>query len=309
MIATRDAYGKVLVELGHQDERIVVLDGDLWNSTKTEGFRKAFPHRFFDMGIAEQNMVGVASGLALCGKVPFVSTFACFLSRAWEHIRVSVCIAEANVKLVTTHGGITTGEDGHTAQMTEDIAIMRCLPHMTVIVPADAVETEKAIRAIVDWPSPVFVRLGRAKVPLVYAQDYQFQIGKADVVREGKDVSIFCCGVMVFQSLQAAEALAGEGIEAAVINVSTIKPLDVETICHWAKHTGAVVTAEEHQINGGLGSAIAEVLAENHPTPLLRVGMKDTFGESGAPEALLVKYGLTAKDVAAAARQVLQRKL
>ncbi len=308
MIATRDAYGKVLVELGEQYPEIVVLDGDLWNSTKTEDFRKRFPERFFDCGIAEQNMFAAAAGLALCGKIPFVSTFACFAHRAWEHIRVSISIQNANVKMVTTHAGITTGEDGHTAQMMEDLAAMRVLPNVTVIAPADGVETEKAVGAIVAHKGPVWMRLGRAKVPVVFDDNYQFKIGKATVMREGKDVTIVACGLMLSESLKAADALAPEGIEAAVVNMSTIKPLDVQTLVNSASKTGCVVTAEEHQINGGLGGAVAEALGEHCPAPLERVGMRDRYGESGPPDQLLVKYGLTASAIAQAAKKAISRK-
>ncbi len=308
MIATRDAYGKVLVQLGEEFPNIVVLDGDLWNSTKTEEFRKRFPERFFDMGIAEQNMFAVASGLALSGKIPFVSTFACFGHRAWEQIRVSICIQDAHVKMVTTHAGISVGEDGHTAQMMEDLAAMRVLPRLTVIAPADAVETEKAVRAIVTHPAPCWVRLGRAKVPVLFGPDYDFRVGKAALLREGKDVTLVACGLMLAEALKAAETLATEGLQAAVINMSTIKPLDVETLVHWARATGCVVTAEEHQITGGLGGAVAEALGENCPVPLERVGMRDCFGESGPPDELLVKYGFTSKEIISAAHKAISRK-
>ena len=308
MIATRDAYGKVLVQLGEERQEIVVLDGDLWNSTKTEGFRKRFPERFFDMGIAEQNMFGVAAGLALSGKIPFVSTFACFGHRAWEQIRVSICIQHANVKMVTTHAGITVGEDGHTAQMMEDLAAMRVLPGLTVIAPADAVETEQAVRAIVKHDGPCWVRLGRSAVPVVMPVGYRFEIGKAALMREGKDVTIVACGIMVAEALAAAESLAGEGVEAEVLNMAAIKPLDVEALVRSVSKTGCVVTAEEHQITGGLGGAVAEALCERLPAPLERVGMRDCFGESGPPKELLAKYGFTAPAIATAGTRVVGRK-
>jgi transketolase len=308
MIATRDAYGKVLAELGAEHPEIVVLDGDLWNSTKTEEFRKRFPERFFDMGIAEQNMFAAAAGLALSGKIPFVSTFACFGHRAWEHVRVSISIQNTNVKMVTTHAGITTGEDGHTAQMMEDLAAMRVLPNITVIAPADAVETEKAVRAIATHKGPVWMRLGRAKVPVLFDDNYQFRIGKATLMRDGKDVTIVACGIMLAEALKAADSLAPEGIEAAVINMSTIKPLDVEALVNSARKTGCVVTAEEHQITGGLGGAVAEALGEHCPVPLERVGMRDCYGESGHPDELLAKYGFTSAAISQAAKKAVSRK-
>jgi len=308
--ATRDAYGKVLVELGKENPNIVVLDADLAVSTKTSMFAKAFPDRFFDMGVAEQDMIGTAAGLAAAGKIVFASTFAVFGSgRAWDQVRMSVAYTRMNVKIVVTHAGITTGEDGASHQANEDIAIMRALPNMTVVVPADAVETEKAIRAAVKFYGPMYIRLSRPKTPIIYENaDCDFQIGRGIVVREGKDVTIFACGLMVSESLDAAQILEKEGIRARVVDLHTIKPLDKELIVRCAQETGAVVTAEEHSILGGLGGAVAEVLVENEPVPMVRVGLKDIFGESGKPEDLLVKYGLTPADVAGAARAVLRRK-
>lgn len=307
MIATRDAYGEVLLEIGEKRPEVVVLDADLWNSTRTQAFRDRFPDRFFDMGICEQNMVGVAAGLATCGKIPFASSFACFISRAWEHTRVTVASTGLPVKLVTTHAGISVGEDGHSAQMCEDLAIYRVLPNMTVIVPADAVATRQAVWAAVDIPGPVFMRLGRPKVPVIYGPDYKFEVGKATWLREGTDVALIGCGIMVSACLEAADWLASEGLSATVLDVATIKPLDEEAIVQ-AAGVGAVVTAEEHQVAGGLGSAVAEVLSQHRPTWIEGVGVQNTFGESGPPAALLEKYGLTAKHVYEAAKRAIARR-
>lgn len=308
--ATRDAYGKTLVELGRENPNIVVLDADLAVSTKTSLFAKEFPDRFFDLGVAEQDMIGTAAGLAASGKIVFASTFAVFGSgRAWDQVRMSVAYTRLNVKIVVTHAGITTGEDGASHQANEDIAIMRVLPNMTVVVPADAIETEKVIRAAVKHYGPMYIRLSRPKTPLVYeSPNYDFQIGKGIVLRPGKDVSIFACGIMVAQALDAAEMLASQGIDVQVVNLHTIKPLDRQLIVHCAQKTGAVVTAEEHSIVGGLGGAVAETLVENCLVPMVRVGLKDIFGESGKPEALLEKYGLTAEDIVKAVKVVLERK-
>ena len=308
-IATRDAYGDALVELGKENPNIVVLDADLSKSTKTNVFQKAFPDRHFNFGIAEANMITNAAGLATCGKIPFASTFAIFASgRAWDQVRASVCYPELNVKIVATHDGITVGEDGATHQANEDIAIMRALPNLTVIVPADGIETKKAVRAIAEYKGPVYMRLGRSAVPVIFGEDYDFQIGKAVVMRVGTDVSIFACGLMTAQSLDAAETLAAEGISAEVVNVATIKPLDVGTIIESVKRTGCAVSAEEHSIIGGLGGAIAECLIDGYPVHMERVGVPDTFTESGTPKALLEKYGMTASDIAAAARLAIRHK-
>lgn len=310
LAATRDAYGKVLLELGRENPNIVVLDADLAVSTKTLLFGKEFPERFFDLGVAEQDMVGTAAGLAASGKIVFASTFAVFGSgRAWDQVRMSVAYTRLNVKIVVTHAGITTGEDGASHQANEDIAIMRALPNMTVIVPADAIETEKVIRAAVEFYGPMYIRLSRPKTPLVYEnENYRYQVGKGIVLRDGKDVAIFACGMMVARALDAAEILAGEGVSARVVNLHTIKPLDKELIVTCAQETGAVVTVEEHSIVGGLGGAVAEALVENAPVPMVRVGLKDIFGESGKPEELLVKYGLTVQDIVMAVKAVLGRK-
>ncbi len=310
MVATRDAYGKTLVELGKENPNIVVLDADLACSTKTALFGKAYPDRFFDMGIAEQDMISTAAGLAASGKIAFASTFAVFGSgRAWDQIRMMCAYTRQNVKIVVTHGGITTGEDGASHQANEDISIMRSLPNLTVIVPSDAVETEKAIRAVAAFKGPVYVRLSRLATPIINdTPGYNFKIGKGIVLKEGSDVTIFACGIMVGAALEAAETLAKENISAEVINLHTIKPIDKSLIIKSSTKTNAVVTAEEHSIIGGLGSAVAEVLIENNPVPMQRVGVKDTFGESGKPNELLVKYGLTPNDIAAAARSVIAKK-
>ncbi|OGC05742.1 transketolase [candidate division WOR-1 bacterium RIFOXYA2_FULL_36_21] len=309
--ATRDAYGKALVELGKKNKDVVVLDADLAVSTKTALFRKEFPDRFFDIGIAEQDMIGTAAGLAASGKIAFASTFAVFGSgRTWDQIRMSCAYTRLNVKIVVTHGGITTGEDGASHQANEDIAIIRAIPNMTVIVPADAVEAKKTIMAVSKFTGPVYVRLSRLATPIVYAnEEYKFKIGKGVIMRKGSDVTIFACGIMVSMALDAAYELEKENISAEIINIHTIKPLDKNIVIKSAQKTGAVVTAEEHSIIGGLGSAVSEILSENHPVPVKRVGIKDTFGESGKPHELLVKYGLTTQDIIKAAKSVISRKL
>jgi len=308
-IATRDAYGQVLVEIGRENPNVVVLDADLSKSTKTNLFAQAFPDRHFNFGVAEANMIATAAGLATCGKIPFASTFAVFASgRAWDQTRMSVCYPEMNVKIVATHGGITVGEDGASHQANEDIAIMRALPNISVVVPADGVETAKAVRAIAEYQGPVYMRLGRSSVPVIFDEDYDFALGHAVVVRPGSDVSIFACGIMTAKALEAAEALDAEGISADVVNVSTIKPLDTEAIINSAGKTKCAVSAEEHSVIGGLGSAIAEALIESCPIPMERVGVPDTFTESGKPDDLLKKYGMTAEDIANAARLAVQHK-
>lgn len=310
MIATRDAYGKALVELGRQNPNLVVLDADLAASTKTGLFAKEFPERFFDMGVAEQDMISTAAGLAACGKIVFASTFAVFGSgRAWDQVRMSVAYTRLNVKIVVTHGGITTGEDGASHQANEDIAIMRVLPNMTVVVPADALETEKVIREAVRFYGPMYIRLGRPKTPILHENgDFDLQIGKGITMRPGKDVTVFACGMMVGKALEAAEELKKEKIDCRVVNLHTIKPIDKELIVKCALETKAVVTAEEHSIVGGLGAAVAETLVENACAPMVRVGVKDMFGESGTPDELLVKYGLMPQDIADGVRTVLKRK-
>lgn len=307
--ATRDAYGETLLELGNQRQDIVVLDADLSGSTKTAKFARSFPERFFNMGVSEQDMIGAAAGLALAGKVPFASTFAVFeTGRAWDQIRLTVCYSNTNVKLVATHGGITVGEDGASHQALEDIGLMRALPNMTVIVPADAAETEAVIRAVADFRGPVYVRLGRAKVPWVMPDDYEFQLGKAHVFHMGRDVNIIAAGIMVDICRKAAELLASDGIDAGVINMSTIKPLDTETLGEAAKHSRFIVTAEEHSVIGGLGSAVCESLAETFPVPVKRIGVQDCFGCSGKPAELLKLHGMTAQDIAQTVKTALAKK-
>ncbi len=309
-IATRDAYGRALVELGKEYPNLVVLDADLAKSTKTADFARFFPDRFFDMGIAEQNMMGTAAGLALAGKIPCASTFAVFATgRAFDQIRNTIAYPGLNVKIIATHAGITVGEDGASHQSIEDIALMRALPNMTVIVPADAVETGKAVAAAVAHEGPVYIRLGRPAVPVLFDENYRFRLGRAEILRRGPDAVIFATGIMVSEALKAAEALSGRGVDVTVVNVHTIKPLDVETVSGLAMKTGAVVTAEEHSIIGGLGSAVAEVLAERCPVPLVRVGIRDRFGESGKPGDLLEAFGLTASHIVEAVDRVRQRRV
>lgn len=306
--ATRDAYGETLLELGRQRNDIVVLDADLSGSTKTAKFAREFPERFFNMGIAEQDMIGTAAGLALSGKVPFASTFAVFeTGRAWDQIRLTVCYSNTNVKLVATHAGITVGEDGASHQALEDIALMRALPNMSVIVPADAAETVSAIKTVADMSGPVYVRLGRAKVPYVMPDDYQFAPGKAYLFRTGKDVNIIAAGIMVGISLDAANILSEEGIDTGVINMSTIKPLDEEALLSAAEGPRLIVTAEEHSIIGGLGSAVSEYLSENRPVPVKRIGIRDSFGCSGNPEDLLKCHGLTSLDIVRTVKECLSK--
>ena len=309
MIATRDAYGETLLALGGEIDSVVALDADLSGSTKTGLFAKKYPERFFNMGIAEANMVGTAAGLAAVGKIPFVSTFAIFaVGRAWEQVRQSVAYPKANVKIVATHGGVTVGEDGGSHQSVEDIAIMRAVPNMTVIVPADGIETEGAIRAAAAYKGPVYIRLGRNKVPTLFPADHRFEIGKGNEMRPGTQLTFVTTGLMTAAALHAADTLAKEGISARVVHIATIKPLDQEIILKAAKETGAIVTAEEHSIVGGLGGAVAEFLSSEHPVPVKRVGVRDRFGTSGKAEELLKYFGLTAEDLVEAAREVLQKK-
>ncbi|MGB9661757.1 MAG: transketolase family protein [Moorellaceae bacterium] len=308
-VATREAYGRALVELGRQNERVVVLDADLSKSTKTEYFAQEFPHRFFNMGIAEQSLMGTAAGLALCHKIPFVSTFAVFATgRAFDQVRNSIAYPRLNVKIAASHAGITVGEDGASHQSVEDIALMRAVPNMTVIVPADATETRQAVFAAAEHEGPVYIRLGRMSVPVLYGEDYRFRLGKAHWLRQGRDVTIIACGYMVALALEAARNLEAQGYAVGVVNMSTIKPLDRETVLEAARESGAIVTAEEHSIIGGLGSAVAEVLSEEFPVPVRRVGLRDTFGESGSPEELLTKYGLTVADLEKNVKEVLLQK-
>jgi transketolase len=307
--ATREAYGEALKEMGRLCSDIIVLDADLSKSTKTCVFAETYPERFFNAGIAEQNLAGVAAGLAAAGKIPFISTFAMFASgRAYEQIRNSICYPKLNVKIAATHAGLTVGEDGASHQSIEDISLMRTIPNMTVLVPADATETYQAIKFAVDYNGPVYIRLGRMAVPDLFAEGYTFQHGKAVRLLEGTEATIVATGIMVHIAKEAAEQLKSEGYSIRVLNIHTIKPIDKEAIVEAAEQTGAIVTCEEHSIIGGLGSAVAEVLVENAPVPLERVGVYDTFGESGTPKELLKKYGLTVDDIVFAVKKVILRK-
>ena len=305
-IATREAYGKALVKLGKMNDDVVVLDADLSKSTKTNDFLKAYPNRFFNMGIAEQNLVGAACGFAAAGKVPFASTFAMFATgRAFEVIRNSVCYPKLNVKIAATHAGITVGEDGGSHQSVEDISLMRSIPNMTVVVPADGIEAEKMIFAAAEFDGPMYIRLGRSAVPTIFEEDYNFEIGKGVVLRDGNDATIIACGIMVNEAVIAADMLKEENINDRVINMSTIKPIDTDLIIKAAKETKAIVTAEEHSVIGGLGSAVSEVVSESNPIIVKKVGMNDCFGESGTPSELLEKYGLTAKNIVEKVKEAL----
>jgi transketolase len=308
-IATREAYGRTLVELGEENPDIVVLDADLSRSTMTQYFAREFPHRFFDCGLAEQNMVGIAAGLAASGKIPFVSTFAVFApGRCYDQIRMCIAQPHLNVKIVTTHGGITVGEDGSSHQAVEDLALACSFPGFSVIVPADAVETAQAVKAAAATSGPFYIRLGRPKVPVVTPPDYRFQIGKAATLRPGKDATLIAIGIMVNAALKAAEILTMEGIDCRVLNCSTIKPLDEAAIIMAAHETGAIVTAEEHLEHGGFGSIVARVVLKNCPVPFSIVGIKDTYAKSGKPDELLRKFGLTPENLAEEVRRVVATK-
>lgn len=297
--ATRQGYGEALLELGAENPNVVVLDADLAKSTTSIAFKKHFPERFFDCGVAEQSMMGVAAGLAASGKICFTGSFAMFATgRAYEPVRNTIAYANLNVKLCPTHAGITVGADGSSHQAIEDITLMRAIPGMKVVVPADYIEAKQAVRAAAATAGPVYIRLGRAPVPDINeASNYKFEFGKALVLREGADVTVVAIGLMVYEALQAAKALAKSGIEAEVINPRSVKPLDEKTILQSVKKTGKVVTAECHTVVGGLGSAVAEVLSRNYPAPVAMVGIEDKFGQSGSPDELLKHYCLTAKDI------------
>ena len=300
--ATRAAYGHVLKTEVYKNPNVVVLEADLGNATKSNAFKEVAPERYFNMGISEQDLIGTAAGFAAAGKIPLASTFAVFATgRAFEQVRNSVCYPKLNVKICATHAGLTVGADGGSHQAIEDISLMRTLPNMTVINPADAKEAEAAVLAAIDYQGPVYIRLGRAETKDIHDDSYHFEWGKAEVLRQGSDVSIFATGIMTAKALDAAETLAKQGVQAEVINVHTIKPLDEETVIASAKKTGKVVTAEEHSIIGGLGSAVAEVLARQCPTKQAFVGVQDSFGESGSPNDLLEKYGLTTEAIVKAA--------
>lgn len=305
----REAYGKTLRQLGRERKDIVVVDADLSSSTKTKFFADEFPDRFFNLGIAEQNMIGVAAGLATTGKTVFASSFAMFATgRVYDQIRQSIAYPQLNVKIVTTHAGITVGGDGASHQITEDIALMGVLPNVNIFVPADCVETEKMIRALADHRGPAYVRLGRSKVPTLYDTNFEFHLGKASTLRDGEDISIIAMGIMVSKALEAAEELKKKDISTRVINMSTVSPLDEETILKAARETGAIITAEEHNISMGMGALVACLLSENYPVPMGRCGIPDVFGESGDYEELMEKYGLTADNIVKISLNVSNRK-
>jgi len=304
--ATRDAFGKALLEIGHENPNLVVLDGDVANSTRTEYFARDFPERFFNVGIAESNLIGVASGLAMSGKDVVAASFAVFLlCNAYDQIRMSVAFPGLPVKLVGSHSGISIGEDGPSQMAIEDLALATSLPGFTVLVPADEPSTRAATRAMMHYDGPVYLRTGRPKVPVVYPDGAEFRIGKANILREGRHLAIVACGLMVAVALEAAATLAREGIEARVLDMHTVKPLDEAAVERAARETGAIVTAEEHLLDGGLGAAVARVVAERHPVPMAFVGIRDRYAESGKPEELLAKHGLMPADVVLAARRVL----
>lgn len=306
---TRDGYGDGLVELGQHNDQVVVLTGDLSESTRAQKFEHAFPERFIEVGVAEQNMMGVAAGLALSGKIPFVSSYAVFSpGRSWDQLRVSVCYSQANVKVAGGHTGISIGADGATHQALEDIAITRVLPNLTVVVPCDYWETKKATMALGTMVGPAYFRFTREKTAVMTTEDTPFQIGKAYVMRPGSDITLIGCGPLLYEALQAAELLSHQQISVEVINNHTIKPLDRQTLLTSVHKTGAVVTVEEHQVAGGMGSAVAELLSQSLPTPMTIIGMQDHFGESGEPAQLLQKYGLTRDHIVAAVKQTLSKK-
>lgn len=308
-IATREAYGAALVEFGAKYENLVVLDADLAAATKTGMFKKAYPDRFFDCGIAENNMIGVAAGLALTGKIPFASSFAMFAAgRSFEQLRNSVGYPHIPVKIGATHAGITVGEDGATHQCNEDIALMRTIPGMVVLNPADAVEARLAVEAAIKWDGPVYIRFGRMAVPVLFDDRHTLEIGHGTKMRGGRDVSIIATGIMVEQALSAAEILAGEGIDASVVNMASIKPIDRDLVIAEAKACGAIVTCEEHSVIGGLGGAVCEVVCEAAPVPVVRLGINDTFGHSGPAGALLKEFGLTAESIVEKAKAAIALK-
>lgn len=307
--ATRDGFGEALVELGKKNPDVVVLSADLTSSTRANYFMEAFPERFFRMGVAEQDMVGTAAGFALMGKISFACTFGVFATgKTWEQLRVSVCQMKLNVKIAGSHGGITVGPDGATHQALEDISLMRPLSNMTVIVPADYLEAKKATIAACSFPGPVYLRLGKDPSPNVTKEEDLFEIGKASVLKGGKDLTLIACGVMVIEALKASEALEKEGIGARVLNLHTIKPIDKKAIIDAARQTGAILTAEEHTVIGGLGSAVAEVVVKDYPVPMDMVGIEDMFGCSGRPQELMRVYNLTHENLVKKAKQLLDRK-
>lgn len=307
-IPPRDGFGEALLELGRNDPDIVALCGDLVESTRVQAFADEFPERYFEMGVAEQNMAGVAAGLALAGKIPFISSYAVFNpGRDWDQIRVSICYSQANVKIVGAHAGISVGPDGATHQALEDVAITRVLPNMTVVVPTDSVEAKKATAAIAKHIGPCYIRFGREKTPVITKDETPFELGKALPILAGSDVTIIANGQMVYRAMMAAKELEGK-ISVGILNMHTVKPIDAKAIIDAAKETGAIVTAEEHQIIGGLGSAVAEVLGDHCPVPIERIGVLDTFGESGKPEELMEHYHLGVSDIVHAVERVVRRK-
>ncbi len=307
--ATRDAYGKALVEVGQGNPNVIVLDADLSKSTKTEFFGKAFPDRFIDIGIQEANLVGIASGLASSGKIPFISSFACFLMcKGYEQLRVGVAFSELNVKVVTSHGGISVGEDGASQQSVEDFALACALPNFVVIVPSDEFETKALVKQAASHKGPVYIRTGRPKAPILYDDKTTFEIGKGKLLRSGKDVALVAVGLLVFEAMQAAETLKQKGIEASVIDMHTLKPLDTQLLLQEVRKTKAVVVAEEHLIGGGLGSLVSQAVSQEFPVPVEFVGINDTYAESGKPEELFEKYGLTSKHIVQAAERAIAHK-
>ncbi len=307
-LSTREAYGRFLVEMGRENENIVVLDADLSRSTMTKYFAQAFPHRFIQCGLAEQNMMGIAAGLAASGKVPFVSTFAVFAAcRCFDQVRVSIAQPRLNVKIVATHGGITVGEDGASHHAIEDLALYCALPGFTVIAPADSIETVKAVAVAARQKGPFYIRLGRPKFPAIYTADYEFEIGKAVALREGRDVTIIACGIMVSKALEAAASLSVQGVSCRVLNMHTLNPIDEFSIIKAAQETGGIVVTEEHLLDGGLGSRVAQIVASKAPVPMQFVGLR-TYAKSGKPEELLEKYGLTAAAIEQAVKRVISQR-
>jgi len=309
MMSTRDAFGEELVELGRKHKEVIVLDADLSKATSTCWFAKEFPDRFFDMGISEQDMLGTAAGLSLCGKIPIASTFAIFATtKTFDQIRNTIAYPNLNVKVVATHSGINIGADGASHQPIEHIALMRVIPNMTIIVPADGVEAKEALKYAIEVKGPVFIFVGRDPTPVIFSDDHRFDFSHGEVLREGKDIAIIATGIMVDKALRAGEKLTKRGFSSCIVNMHTIKPIDRELIIEIAYKTGGIVTAEEHSIIGGLGSAVAEVISENSPVPLKRIGLRDRFGQSGSAEELLKEYHLTEEDIVKAAEEVMKRK-
>jgi len=308
-IPQRNGYGDGVVEAGKVNDNVVVLCCDLTESTRSAAFREAFPDRFVEIGIAEQNMAGIAAGMSFSGKIPYISSYATFSpGRNWDQIRVSVCYSNANVKIMGAHAGISVGPDGATHQAMEDIAITRCLPNMTVVVPCDYWEAKKATISMAGIAGPVYMRFGREKVPVVTTEKTPFKIGRAETFKDGKDASVIACGSLVYEALIAAKKLEKDNIDVRVINCHTIKPIDIKTIIKAAKETGAIITAEEHQVHGGLGSAVSEVVSKHHPVPMDYVAVMDRFGESGEPDELMSKFGVKSPNIVKAVKKVLARK-